>query len=207
MRLDLLRRIAVEREDMTDAERRNLLKLPMLAGLIGALSIEVKAQERSADPLLAGRPSRPSMLAFRPRWRRACSFCRASEFAGRLDVIEGPTGRRQRTEAEKARIVAERLMPNVRVADLARKYGATRWQIYDWRERLRREQRRLAPPEAVASAPPFAAVVVDEGPRRNSAAACIEILVGDVVIRAELGVDDEHLSRIIRIARAAAARQ
>jgi hypothetical protein len=46
-------------------------------------------------------------------------------------------------------------------------------------------------------------VVVDEGPRRNSAAACTEILVGDVVIRAELGVDDEHLSRIIRIARAA----
>jgi transposase len=124
-------------------------------------------------------------------------------FAGRLDVIEGPTGRRQRTEAEKARIVAESLMPNVRVADLARKYGATRWQIYDWRKRLRREQRRLAPPEAVASAPPFAAVVVDEGPRRNSAAACTEILVGDVVIRAELGVDDEHLSRIIRIARAA----
>jgi hypothetical protein len=42
-------------------------------------------------------------------------------FAGRLEVIEGPTGRRQRTEAEKARIVAESLMPDVRVADLARK--------------------------------------------------------------------------------------
>jgi hypothetical protein len=44
-------------------------------------------------------------------------------FAGRLEVIEGPTGRRQRTEAEKARIVAESLMPGVRVADIARKYG------------------------------------------------------------------------------------
>jgi transposase len=120
-------------------------------------------------------------------------------FAGRLEVIEGPTGRRQRTE--EARIVAESLMPDVRVADLARKYGATRWQIYDWRKRLRREQRRLGPPESIASAPAFAAVVVDEAPQRQ-ATACIEIVVGDVVIRAEPGVDDEHLSRIIRIVRA-----
>jgi hypothetical protein len=45
-------------------------------------------------------------------------------------------------------------------------------------------------------------VVVDEAPQRK-AAACIEIVVGDIVIRAEPGVDDEHLSRIIRIARAA----
>jgi transposase len=121
-------------------------------------------------------------------------------FVGRLEVIEGPSGRRQRTDAEKARIVAESLMPDVRVADVARKYGATRWQIYDWRKRLRREQRRLALPEGMASAPAFAAVVVDEAPQRK-AASCIEIVVGDIVIRAEPGVDDAHLSRIIRIAR------
>jgi transposase len=120
-------------------------------------------------------------------------------FAGRLEVIEGPTGRRKRTRAEKARIVAESLMPGVRVADVARKYGATRWQIYDWRKRLRRQE-RLAPPESTA--PAFAAVVVEDAPRRQMA-TCIEIVVGDVIIRAEPGVDDAHLSRIIRIARAA----
>jgi transposase len=121
-------------------------------------------------------------------------------FAGRLEVIEGPTGRRQRTQAEKARIVAESLMPGVRVSEVARKYGATRWQIYDWRKRLRREGRL---PESESAASAFAAVVVEEAPQRHYAAACIEIVVGDVVIRAEPGVDDEHLSRIIRIARAA----
>ena len=52
------------------------------------------------------------------------------------------------------------------------------------------------------AAPAFAAVVVEDAPRRQ-AATCIEIVVGDVIIRAEPGVDDEHLSRIIRIARAA----
>ena len=32
-------------------------------------------------------------------------------YAGRLEVLEGPTGRRVRSEAEKARIAAESLMP------------------------------------------------------------------------------------------------
>jgi transposase len=40
-------------------------------------------------------------------------------FSGRLEVIEGPTGRRQRTQAEKARIVAESLMPGVRGSEVA----------------------------------------------------------------------------------------
>ena len=113
-------------------------------------------------------------------------------FAGRLEVIEGATGRRQRTRAEKARIVAESLMPGMRVAEVARKYGATRWQVYDWRKRLRRQE-RLALPESAGAAPAFAAVVVEDAPRRQGA-VCIEIVVGDVVIRAEPGVDDEHLS-------------
>lgn len=125
----------------------------------------------------------------------------ANGFAGRLEVIEGPTGRRKRTQAEKARIVAESLMPGVRVAEVARKYGATRWQVYDWRKRLRRQE-RLALPESADAPPAFAAVVVEDTPRR-SAASCIEIVVGDVIIRVEPGVDEEHLSRIIRIARAA----
>ncbi len=55
----------------------------------------------------------------------------------RLEVIEGPTGRRVRSEAERARIVAESLLPGAQVSEVARKHGATRWQIYDWRRRFR----------------------------------------------------------------------
>ncbi|WP_245218401.1 transposase [Rubellimicrobium aerolatum] len=54
-------------------------------------------------------------------------------FADRLEVIEGRTGRRRWTEAEKARIVVESLMPGARVAEVARRHGTTRWHIYDWR--------------------------------------------------------------------------
>lgn len=66
-------------------------------------------------------------------------------YAGRVEVLDGPTGRRVRSEAERARIAAESLMPGVQVAAVARKHGATRWQVYDWRRRLRQGQ--LALPE------------------------------------------------------------
>src|SRR4051794_13003322 len=59
----------------------------------------------------------------------------------RLEVLEGPSGRRVRSEAERARIVAESLLPGAQVLEVARKHGATRWQIYDWR---RRTARRIA---------------------------------------------------------------
>ena len=67
----------------------------------------------------------------------------------RLEVIEGPSGRRRRTKAERARIAAESMMPGVMVADVARKHGTTRWQIYDWRKQLRKGN--LVVPESVAS--------------------------------------------------------
>ena len=54
----------------------------------------------------------------------------------RLEVIEGPNGRRRRAKAERARLVAESMMPGVTVADIARRNGTTRWQIYDWRRLL-----------------------------------------------------------------------
>jgi transposase len=128
---------------------------------------------------------------------------RRDGYAGRLEVIEGPTGRRRWSEAEKARIAAESLLPGVRVAEVARRHGVTRWQVYDWRKQLR--QGRLALPDSVASAPAFAALVVEEeDPPARPAKACIEIVVGDVVIRAEPGVDGGHLSQVIRAVRAAA---
>ncbi|WP_271608483.1 transposase [Bradyrhizobium sp. CCBAU 21359] len=64
----------------------------------------------------------------------------------RLEILEGPSGRRVRSEAERARIAAESLSPGVQVSEVARKHGVTRWQVYDWRRRLRvccRRARRL----------------------------------------------------------------
>ena len=124
----------------------------------------------------------------------------------RLEVIEGPSGRRRRTRAERARIAAESMMPGVKVADVARKHGTTRWQIYDWRKQIRRGN--LVVPESVASLPSFAELLVDDSAAEASAAVTrsdLEILVGDVVIRAGSGADEGQLTRAIRAARAAAS--
>lgn len=124
----------------------------------------------------------------------------------RLEVIEGPSGRRRRTKAERARIAAESLMPGVTVADVARRYGTTRWQIYDWRKQIRKGN--LVVPESVAALPIFAELVVDDSLASAPAAVArsdLEIVVGDIVIRAGAGADEGQLTRAIRAARAAAS--
>ena len=86
----------------------------------------------------------------------------------RLEVIEGSSGRRRRTKAERARIAVESMMPGGTVADVARKHGTTRWQIYDWRKQIRKGALML--PESVAALPIFAELVVDDRTADASAA-------------------------------------
>lgn len=118
----------------------------------------------------------------------------------RLEVIEGPTGRRNRSAAERAKIAAESLVPGAEVATVARKHGVTRWQVYDWRRRLQRG--RLSLPDSLAAM--FAPLVVDETPKTRAAVkpalAKLEIVVGDVVIRTEVEID--HLAGVILAMRA-----
>lgn len=123
----------------------------------------------------------------------------------RLEVIEGPSGRRRRTKAERARIAAESMMPGVTVADIARKHGTTRWQIYDWRKQIRAGN--LVLPGNVAALPMFAELVIEDSAAdapSPGGRSDLAIVVGDVVIRAGAGVDEEQLTRAIRAARAAA---
>ncbi|WP_395661104.1 IS66-like element accessory protein TnpA [Aestuariivirga sp.] len=124
----------------------------------------------------------------------------------RLEVLDGPTGRKQRSEAEQARIAAESFWPGVSVSEVARRYGATRSQVYDWRRRLK--DGRLALAGGVAAMPAFAEVMVtlaaaaDAGVLRPSA---IETDIAGTIIRVPAGVEAEALSRVIRAVRKASA--
>jgi transposase len=96
------------------------------------------------------------------------------------------------------------MMPGVTVADIARKHGTTRWQIYDWRKQIRKGN--LVVPESVAALPMFAELVVDDTAAEAPLAvhgSDLEIVVADVVIRVGGGVDEGQLTRVIRAARAA----
>jgi transposase len=122
-------------------------------------------------------------------------------YAGRIELLPGPTGRRQRSDAEKARIAAESLTPGAIVADIARRHGATRWQIYDWRRRFRNG--RFAATEEIVASPAFVPLTVDDGSRTAPSAEIIEVLIGDILIRVARDVGEEHLARTFRAARAA----
>ena len=132
-------------------------------------------------------------------------------FAGRLEVIEGRTGRRRWTEAEKARIVVESFVPGARVAEVARRHGTTRWQVYDWRRRMTKGPLELPPGEDGGDGPSFAPVVVEPATamaatpsQEPPSGAVLEVIVGDVTIRAVPTAEEVHLARVIRAARAAA---
>ncbi|SPH18310.1 hypothetical protein DEA8626_01846 [Defluviimonas aquaemixtae] len=72
--------------------------------------------------------------------------------AGRIEVIEGRTGQRQRSEVQRVRSAAESLAPGAKVADVARRHGVTpnrsttgarSWPRGRWRCRPRRWRSRL----------------------------------------------------------------
>lgn len=130
------------------------------------------------------------------------------DFAGRLDVIEGRTGRRFRRPEDRARIAAESLTSGVKVADVARRHGVTRWRIYDCHRKLTAGD--LALTEEAMTEPAFAALVV-EGPvseasvsavRKKKPISQIELVVDGVTVRVGADVDEDQLAQVIRAVRA-----
>ena len=82
----------------------------------------------------------------------------AGGFAGRLEVLEGPTGRRRWPDDVKARIVAESFQPDVLVSAVARRHGISPQQLTTWR-RAARDGHLALPGEA--DGPGFVPLVVD----------------------------------------------
>jgi transposase len=131
-------------------------------------------------------------------------------FAGRIEILEGRSGRRFRSEGARARIAAERLVPGLRVADVARRHEVTRWQVYDWRKKLKAGA--LALPAETIKEPMFAALVVEpkttppsRSPKRRSitTTSCkIELVVDGVTLRVSADIDEAQLTRTIRAASA-----
>ena len=133
-------------------------------------------------------------------------------YVGRIEVLEGRSGRRVRSEAERARIAAESLAPGAKVTDVARRHDVTRWQVYDWRRNL--TSGKLAMPVEVMNEPMFAALVVENvtheppvavrKPRGATRSSRIELVVDGIILRMSSDVDEDQLARMIRAIRTAA---
>jgi len=121
----------------------------------------------------------------------------------RLEVMSGPTGRRNWPEAVKARIVAESFEAGARVVDVARRHGVAPQQVTAWRRDARKG--RLVLP--VEDAGPFAALVIEEPPASEpspSSPSPVEIEVDGVVVRLAA---DAPAARVAEITAALRARR
>lgn len=118
----------------------------------------------------------------------------------RLDVLEGPTGRRRWTDERKALIVAESFAPGARVGDVARRHGMTPQHLTAWR-RLAREGKIILPVDEMVGFAPI--VVDDESADAPAASIPIEIETDGVTVRVSADIDADRLADIIAALRAA----
>ena len=121
----------------------------------------------------------------------------------RLEVLTGSKRRRDWTDDDKARAVAESCAPGAVASQVARRWQVSPRQLFTWR-RARAAARRAT----TAGALSFVPVVADAStpaaePDRSQAA--IEEEVAGAVVRVPSGTDAVLLTAVLRALRATAA--
>jgi transposase len=120
----------------------------------------------------------------------------------RIEVITGVERRRRWSEQDKARIVAESLKPGVIVAEVARRHGIHRNQLYGWRSAFGVQPAKTG---QAGAAPGFVPVtVVPEVPDASVSSAVIEIVIGSVSVRLTGAVDIMALRQVLEVIRSLA---
>ena len=123
-------------------------------------------------------------------------------YAGRIDVVTGPSGRRRWPEHVKAAMVLETYRDGVSLADVARRNGVSAPQLHAWR-RAARDGLLPMPEEDVLGLVPV--LVADDGGHRGGGNgdgdAVIEIMVQDIRILVPGSFDPGHLTRVIAAVR------
>ena len=121
----------------------------------------------------------------------------------RVEVITGRRRRRDWSDAEKARILAESADPEVNISDVARRNGVSRGLLNVWRRKAR---------VASSAGPQFVEIRLDDGvearpdaidqPRALAApAGRIEVMIAGATVRVPVGVDAATLERVLAAVR------
>lgn len=118
----------------------------------------------------------------------------------RLEVLEGPTGRRSWPDVEKIRIVRESLEPGARVCDVARRHGISPQHLSTWRRLAKKGRLNVPIPEE--DFPAFAALEV-VGERTPVAGASIELEADGVTLRLPADVSASRIAEIVTALRLA----
>ena len=132
-----------------------------------------------------------------------------SRVVRRLEVITGVGRRRRWSEAEKARITAEAMIPGAVISEIARRHGMSPQHLFTWR-RVARRAAGLAPEPplfvpAVVEAAPEPAVTplpVRRRARRPSASNGIELEIDGVSVRVGSDASPKAIAAVIRALKA-----
>lgn len=136
----------------------------------------------------------------------------------RIELLTGPARRRRWSEAEKARIVAEALVPGAVVSAIARRWQVCPQQVFGWRRAARAGDVALPTglggpafvpivgatprPLVTEAAPPMPAMTAPPVPPSVPA---VEVTLAGAVVRVAPGTDSALLTAVLRAVRASAA--
>ena len=127
----------------------------------------------------------------------------------RIEVLTGPGRRRRWSADQKARIVAETLVPGARVSEVPRRWQICSQQVFGWRRTMRQD---LASAAGTTATPGFVPIVSDAiaaatVQRAASGPPGIEVELAGAVVRISSGMDDAgQLTAVLRAVRASASR-
>ena len=117
----------------------------------------------------------------------------------RVEILTGPRRRREWSEDDKARAVAESCAPGAVVSAVARRWQIAPQQLFTWRR-----EARVASPEANGAAALGFVPIVSDPPAAGvaSSGAVLEVALAGAVVRVSPGVDPALLSAVLRAVRA-----
>ncbi len=124
----------------------------------------------------------------------------------RIEVISGGGRRRRFSQAEKAGIVEETLVPGVAVSEVARRHGLTPQQLFAWRRDARcksaksEEEPAFVPAMIAAEDAPNVAPAAQETAR--PASPIMEVEIGDSHVWVWREVDIRLATAVIRALKA-----
>ena len=123
----------------------------------------------------------------------------------RIEVLTGSIRRRRWSADQKARIVAETLVPGARVSEVARRWQLSSQQVFGWRRAARRDPRTVTPTGTMTTG--FVPIVTDTDPVEPGAPAVIEVRLAGAVVRITSAMNDTaRLTAVLRAIRASASR-
>src|SRR5579859_3408695 len=118
----------------------------------------------------------------------------------RIELLTGSVRRRRWSADQKARIVAETLVPGARVSEVARRWQLSSQQVFGWRRAARRDPKTVTPGGPMPTA--FVPIVTDTDPVEPGALAVIEVRLAGAVVRVTSGMNDTaQLTAVLRAIR------